>query len=69
MFGLALSRAIRNERYKLISQKGQQEFYDLENDPNEKSAIKLTSLSQIEKANYEELRTIYKQLIEQPEAQ
>ncbi len=68
-FGLALSRAIRNERYKLILQKGQQEFYDLENDPNEKSAINLTSLSQIEKANYEELRAIYKQLIEQPEAQ
>ena len=64
-FGLAPSRAIRNERYKLILQNEQQEFYDLDDDPNEESALDLWSLSPVEMDNYDELRATLNQLIEQ----
>ncbi len=66
-FGLAPSRAIRNERYKLILQKDQQEFYDLLTDPNEISALDLAALSQFEQQNYAELRESYTRIVEQAE--
>ena len=66
-FGLAPSRAIRNERYKLILQKDQQEFYDLLTDPNETNALDLAGLSQFEQQNYEQLRESYTRIVEQAE--
>jgi arylsulfatase A-like enzyme len=64
-FGLAPSRAIRNERYKLILQNDRQEFYDLNNDPKEENALDLSSLSPAEMNDYDELRATLIQLIEQ----
>ncbi len=64
-FGLAPSRAIRNERYKLILQKDREEFYDLHNDPHEQSALDLSSLSVAEMDDYDELRATLNRLIEQ----
>lgn len=64
-FGGTQSRAIRNERYKLILQNSLQEFYDLANDPNEKDALDQESLSQTETDNYEQLRAALNQMAEQ----
>lgn len=55
------ARAIRNERYKLILQRDREEFYDLENDPNELNALNLASLSGTELESY---RTLGAQLNE-----
>ena len=65
-FGRVPSRAVRNERYKLILQNGQQEFYDLDSDPHELNALDLSSLSAIEQDNYAELNAIVDQLVRSP---
>jgi len=64
-FGRIPSRAIRNERYKLILQKDRQEFYDLESDPNETHALELATLSGEQQDNHSDLSTILNQFIGQ----
>ncbi len=62
-FGLVPSRAIRNDRYKLIWRNDEQEFYDLDSDPHELNALDLSSLSGVEQDNYTELSVIVEQLL------
>lgn len=62
-FGLVPSRAIRNDRYKLIWRNDEQEFYDLDSDPHELNALDLSSLSGIEQDNYTELSVTVEQLL------
>ena len=62
-FGLVPSRAIRNDRYKLIWRNDEQEFYNLDSDPHELNALDLSSLSGIEQDNYTELSVIVEQLL------
>lgn len=62
-FGLVPSRAIRNDRYKLIWRNDEQEFYDLDSDPHELNALDLSSLSGIEQDNHTELSVAVEQLL------
>ncbi len=64
-FSLVPARAIRNERYKLILQRDLEEFYDLENDPNELNLLNLASLSETELENYRSLSAKLNEMLEQ----
>ena len=64
-FGRIPARAIRNEKYKLILQRGQEELYDLQSDPHEINRLNLASLSETELENYRELSATLNQMTEQ----
>jgi len=64
-FGRIASRGIRNERFKLIQRGGEFEFYDLEHDPQEHTALDLASLSPPHLDNYQALLANLNELGEQ----
>ena len=49
-------RAMRNERYKLLRFDGEEEFYDLQNDPYEYENLLSGDLTTAERVQYETLR-------------
>jgi arylsulfatase A-like enzyme len=50
--GGSLNQAIRNDRYKIIFNRGEPEFYDLLEDPFEETNLLLGDLTNKEKSNY-----------------
>ena len=55
--GLPPAQAIRNETYKLLAIGGEEEFYDLENDPYEHVNLLTGNLSATEADNYRDLKS------------